>query len=78
MFRDTPIAIPLSFKNTRFPIVENKMRMLIRNREEALVAHELARNRMADWWRSHIYSVQTRRQGMARYKESEDEPPQED
>ena len=47
MFRDTPIAIPLSFENTKFPRVEDKMRTLIRNREEALAAHELARNRMA-------------------------------
>ena len=52
MFRDTPIAIPLSFKNTKFPTMEDKMRTLIRNREEALAAHELARNRMADQRRS--------------------------
>ena len=35
MFRDMPIAIPLSFENTKFPTVEDKIRMLIRNREEA-------------------------------------------
>ena len=32
--------------------MEDKMRTLIRNREEALAAHELARNRMADRRRS--------------------------
>ena len=31
MFRDTPIVIPLSFENTKFPTVEDKMRTLIRN-----------------------------------------------
>ena len=46
MFGDTPIAIPLSFKNTKFPLIEDKMKTLIRNREEALAAHELARTRM--------------------------------
>src|SRR6202453_3403350 len=46
MFGDTPVAIPLSFENTKFPTIEDKMRTLIRNREEALAAHELARNRM--------------------------------
>ena len=35
MFRDMPIVIPLSFENNKFPTVEDKMRMLIRNREEA-------------------------------------------
>ena len=52
MFGDTPIAIPFSFENTNFPTMEDKMRMLIRNREEALAAHKLAQNRMADWRRS--------------------------
>ena len=42
MLGDTPIAIPLSFENTKFPTIEDKMRTLIRNREEALAAHELA------------------------------------
>ena len=41
IFGDTPIVIPLSFENTKFPTVEDKMRMLIRN-QEALAAHELA------------------------------------
>jgi hypothetical protein len=45
---DTPIAIPLSFENTKFPTIEEKMKTLIRNREEALAAHELARTRMIE------------------------------
>ena len=45
MFRDTPMAIPLSFENTKYPAIEDKMRTLIKNREEALAAHELARRK---------------------------------
>ena len=48
MFGDAPMAIPLSFENTKYPAIEDKMRMLIKNREEALAAHELARARMID------------------------------
>jgi transposase InsO family protein len=48
MFGDSPIAIPLSFENTKFPTIEEKMKTLIKNREEALAAHELARARMID------------------------------
>jgi hypothetical protein len=48
MFGDSPIAVPNSFENTKFPAIEDKMEILIRNREEALAAHELARTRMID------------------------------
>jgi len=48
MFGESLIAIPLSFKNTKFPAVEDRMITLIKNREEALAAHELARSRMAE------------------------------
>ena len=46
MFGDSQQAIPQSFTNTRFPAVEDKMKRLIKDREEALAAHELARTRM--------------------------------
>ena len=52
MFGDMPITIPLSFENTKFPTMEDKMRTLIRNREKALAVHELAQNRIVDWRRS--------------------------
>jgi hypothetical protein len=42
MFRDSLIAVPQSFEHTKFPNIEDKIKMLIRNREEALAAHELA------------------------------------
>ena len=48
MFGDSPKAIPHSFKNTRFPAIEAKMKQLRKNREEALAAHELARTRMIE------------------------------
>ena len=46
------MAIPLSFENTKYPAIEDKMRTLIKNREEALAAHELARVRMIDQQKS--------------------------
>jgi len=52
MFGESPITLPLSFKNTKYPAVEDRMKTLIKNREEALVAHKLARTRMADQQKS--------------------------
>ena len=52
MFGDTPMAIPLSFENTKYPAIEDKMKTLIKNREEALAAHELARVRTINWRKS--------------------------
>ena len=48
MFGESPIAIPLTFETTKYPTMEDKMKTLQQNREEALAAHELARSRMAD------------------------------
>ena len=39
MFGESPVAIPLSFENTKYPTLEDKMKTLLRNREEALAAH---------------------------------------
>jgi hypothetical protein len=52
MFRKSPMAIPLTFESTKYPTMEDKMKSLQRNREEALAAHELARNRIAERWKS--------------------------
>ena len=43
----TPVAIPLAFEHMKYPSIEEKMNNLIKNREEALAAHELARTCMA-------------------------------
>ena len=48
MFGDTPISIPLSFENTKYPTIKDKMKMLTKNRDEALAAHKLARVRMME------------------------------
>ena len=42
-----PVAIPVSFEHMKYPTIKEKMKNLIRDREEALAAHELARQRMA-------------------------------
>ena len=46
MFGESPIALPLTFENTKFPAIEDRMKTLIKNWEEALAAHELAHLRM--------------------------------
>lgn len=46
MFRDSPQAIPYSFANTKFPAIEEKVKQLQKNQEEALTVHELARTQM--------------------------------
>ena len=51
MFGESPVAIPLSFESTKYPTIEDKMKTLFQNQQEALAAHELARSRMADWQR---------------------------
>jgi len=48
MFGESPIALSLTFENTKFPAIEDRMKTLIKNREEALAAHEPARSCMAD------------------------------
>ena len=59
MFGKSPIAIPLSFESTKYPTMEDKMKTLQRNREEALAAHELARSRMADRRKSSFTPFRT-------------------
>ena len=56
MFGSSPLTIPYSFKNTKFPNLDDKMKTLQKNREEALAAHELARTRMAEWGKSTFVS----------------------
>ena len=52
MFGKSPVAIPLSYESTKYPIMEDRIKALLQNQEEALAAHELARSRMADRWKS--------------------------
>ena len=48
MFGLSPLLIPLSFEHTKYPVIEEKMKTLQKNWEEALAAHELAQSHMAD------------------------------
>jgi len=48
MYGISPIAIPLMFKSTTFPSVEECLNSLSWAQQEALAAHELAQVRMAD------------------------------
>jgi hypothetical protein len=45
---EAPVAIPMTFKNPKFPSVAEKIKNLVTSREEALAAHELARSCMAE------------------------------
>jgi len=42
MFGNSSIAIPTTFEHTKFPAIEDKLKALQKDREEALAAHELA------------------------------------
>ena len=57
MFGDSPQAIPHSFENMKFPIIEAKMKQLQKNRE-ALAAHELAQMRMIEQRKSKFTPFQ--------------------
>ena len=48
MFGSSPVATPQSFENTKFPMIEDKMKGLIKSRKEALAAHELAQTLMME------------------------------
>jgi hypothetical protein len=48
------ISIPITFSHTKFPSIEEKIKRLISDREEALAAHELARTRIANWKQSNF------------------------
>jgi Chromo (CHRromatin Organisation MOdifier) domain len=43
-----PVAIPMTFGNTKFPSVAEKIKNLVTSRKEALAAHELARSVMVE------------------------------
>jgi hypothetical protein len=53
---EAPVAIPTTFKNTKFPSVAKKIKNLVTSREEALAAHELARSHMAERIKSNFVS----------------------
>ena len=48
MFGESPRAIPATFENTKFPSIDERLKQLVKDREEALAAHELVRMKMAE------------------------------
>ena len=48
MHGESPKTLPMTFERTKYPTIEERMHTLIRDREEALAAHELAMRRIAD------------------------------
>jgi hypothetical protein len=50
----SPITIPHSFENTKFPTIEEKMKQLIKDQEETLATHELARMCMTERQKSNF------------------------
>src|SRR5208282_3764925 len=48
MFGESPRAIPTTFENTKFPSIDERLKQLVKDREEALAAHELARMKMIE------------------------------
>ena len=75
MFGSSPLAIPYTFKNMKFPNLEDKMKTLQKNREEALVAHELARTWMTEQGKSTFIPF---KQGMVGHAKHKNELSQED
>jgi Chromo (CHRromatin Organisation MOdifier) domain len=45
---DNPISVPITLSHTKCPTIEEKMKQMISDREEALAAHKLARTRIAN------------------------------
>jgi hypothetical protein len=45
---ELPKALPLTYENTKFPSIDDKVKQMMADRDEALAAHELARTRMAE------------------------------
>jgi hypothetical protein len=45
---ESPKALPLTYKNTKFPSIDDKIKQMMTKRDEALAAHELAWARIAE------------------------------
>jgi hypothetical protein len=50
----TPVAIPTTCENTKFPSIAETIKNLVTSKKEALAAHELARSRMAERIKSNF------------------------
>ena len=52
MHGESPQTVHITFEKTKYPLIEQQMHNLIRDREEALAAHKLAMRRIADRWKN--------------------------
>ena len=48
MHGESPKTLPITFEKTKYPTIKERIHTLIRDREEALAAHELAMRRIAN------------------------------
>ena len=53
---ESPKALPSTFENMKFPAINDKIKQLLANWEEALAAHELAQTRIAEWKKNMFVS----------------------
>jgi hypothetical protein len=45
---ESPKALPLTYENTKFPFIDDKIKQIMTDQDEALAAHALARARIAE------------------------------
>ena len=43
LYGESPITIPTTFEHTKYPLIEEQINGMIKDQEEALAAHKLAR-----------------------------------
>jgi len=48
MLGEAPKSIPITFQKTKYPSVEQQLQSMIKDREEAMAAHELAMRKISD------------------------------
>src|SRR5271170_5227541 len=48
MLGEAPKSIPITFQKTKYPLVEQRLQSIIKDREEAMAAHELAMRKILD------------------------------
>jgi RNase H-like domain found in reverse transcriptase/Integrase zinc binding domain len=53
---ESPKALPLTYENTKFPSINDKVKQMMADRDEALAAHKLAQTRMAERRRNTFIS----------------------
>ena len=76
LYGESPIAIPTTFEHMKYPLIEEWINGMIKDWEEALAAHKLARRQIADK-KKIIYTLQEGWESMAWHPELENNLSQE-